>query len=373
MALPDEATAGRLSVGGSVLHALPIALYRSTVFITTGSRMDVVDTVTGDVTATTRPKESPLDTDDEWSTSTPSAAPLVVTTQGSSSVLAAFVVQREGTGTQASRTMAEVTSTDPATGKVTWRLLLRLPDWASQSELTASMVGAEDGTAVVSLTTRNGSHAAAYGIDMGTQQPVWSLDNFRAGAVARKIVVGARLEDEVGVDQRPAGFSLASGERAWQGTHGTNVAAAPAEPTLIRMRGKDYDSGEDYDNLVDPRSGRTQQPLPEDLLGSACAYDDQSMLICSGTGAASLVTYGLDAATGKVKWQLPDEGADRIAPDVTAAWHGRVYGRANDKAVALDARTGKDLPSPGAAPMAVNESTGLVLDDSALLAYPTSG
>jgi hypothetical protein len=31
------------------------------------------------------------------------------------------------------------------------------------------------------------------------------------------------------------------------------------------------------------------------------------------------------------------------------------------------------LPDPGAAPMYVNDSTGLVLGDDGLLAYPTSG
>ncbi|MFD0068647.1 hypothetical protein ACFRAI_39665 [Streptomyces sp. NPDC056637] len=35
----------------------------------------------------------------------------------------------------------------------------------------------------------------------------------------------------------------------------------------------------------------------------------------------------MNASTGKVAWQLPDPGADRIAPDVTAVWHGRVYGK----------------------------------------------
>ncbi|MFH8738876.1 hypothetical protein [Streptomyces sp. NPDC017964] len=81
----------------------------------------------------------------------------------------------------------------------------------------------------------------------------------------------------------------------------------------------------------------------------------------------------MNASTGKVAWQLPGAGADRIAPDVTAAWHGRVYGKTAAGPIALDVRSGKDLPSPGAAPMYVNESTGLVLSDDSLVAYPTSG
>ncbi|MFF9768169.1 hypothetical protein ACF1GT_16390 [Streptomyces sp. NPDC014636] len=97
------------------------------------------------------------------------------------------------------------------------------------------------------------------------------------------------------------------------------------------------------------------------------------MLICYGMGAASYVVYGLAPSTGKVAWQLPDKQADRIAPKMTTAWHGRVYGTTDNGAVALDARTGKDLPSPRVAPLLVDESAGIVLGDSSLLAYPTSG
>nr|WP_237281897.1 hypothetical protein [Streptomyces griseochromogenes] len=42
-------------------------------------------------------------------------------------------------------------------------------------------------------------------------------------------------------------------------------------------------------------------------------------------------------------WQLPVKQADRIAPKITTAWHGRVYGGTDHGAIALDARNGKDL------------------------------
>ncbi|MFI9243988.1 hypothetical protein ACIGXF_15650 [Streptomyces sp. NPDC053086] len=67
-------------------------------------------------------------------------------------------------------------------------------------------------------------------------------------------------------------------------------------------------------------------------------------------------------------WQLPDKQADRIAPKITTAWHGRVYGTTDNGAV-LDARTGMDLPSPRVVPLLVDESAGIVLGDSSLLAY----
>ncbi|ARP72327.1 hypothetical protein LK07_24045 [Streptomyces pluripotens] len=74
---------------------------------------------------------------------------------------------------------------------------------------------------------------------------------------------------------------------------------------------------------------------------------------------------------------MPDQRSHARSKDFAtalAAWHGRVYGRTDHGPVALDARTGKDLPNPGVAPFLVNESTGLVLDKggSNLIAYPTS-
>ncbi|ARP72341.1 hypothetical protein LK07_24155 [Streptomyces pluripotens] len=152
------------------------------------------------------------------------------------------------------------------------------------------------------------------------------------------------------------------------------MSIVPAGPRLVRVSGKDYDRGHSYDRLVDAGSGRTVRTMPADLAGSECDYDDRSALVCSGMGAESQVAYGLDASTGKDLWRLPDQQADRIAPKVTAAWHGRVYGTTDHGSVALDARTGKDLPNPGIAPILVNESAGLALDQdgSNLIAYPTS-
>ncbi|MGW1917061.1 hypothetical protein ACWCQS_41945 [Streptomyces sp. NPDC002076] len=102
--------------------------------------------------------------------------------------------------------------------------------------------------------------------------------------------------------------------------------------------------------------------MPADLASSKCVYDDRNALVCFGTGPEGLLAYGLDASNGKDLWQLPDQQADRIAPQVTAVWHGRVYGTTDHGTVTLDARTGKDLPNPGVAPYLVNESAGLALD-----------
>ncbi|MEU8433821.1 hypothetical protein AB0F18_13010 [Streptomyces sp. NPDC029216] len=84
-----------------------------------------------------------------------------------------------------------------------------------------------------------------------------------------------------------------------------------------------------------------------------------------------------DGTSGVPLWQLPDPAADRIAPEVTALWHGRVYGKTRSGTVALDARTGADLPTrPGTAPDLVNGYTAIALATTTttveLMAYQTA-
>ncbi|MFF7357831.1 PQQ-binding-like beta-propeller repeat protein [Streptomyces filipinensis] len=372
--MPETSVAGRLSVGGTLKSPLPVALYKGTAFVASTDRLQAVDTATGQITATVTPRAKAV-RPGEWDDTPLAAAPVLATTRGTQTVITPFVVRQTGTGTQADHTAVEVTGTDAATGKVVWRLTFRPPQWDDvYSGLRASVTGADKGVAVVRVSSASGDHAIAYGIDLDSARQAWTIDRFQATAVAGGAVVGTALDDTVGVDQRPAGYDLTTGKRRWQGGHSTDVSAAPAGPTVVRVSGQDYDSGDAYDRLVDPASGRTVRTVPTNLAGTTCTYDDRSTLVCSGEGAQSQVAYGLDASTGKVLWQLPDQQADRIAPTVTAAWHGRVYGTTDHGPIALDARTGKDLPNPGVAPFLVNESAGLALDKggSNLIAYPTS-
>ncbi|MCS0604168.1 PQQ-like beta-propeller repeat protein [Streptomyces sp. LP11] len=373
--MPETAVAGRLSVAGTLKSDLPVALYRGTAFVASTDRLQAVDTATGQITATVRPQGKPVGSGSEWDTVLASA-PVLATAQGTEMVITPFVVRQTGTGTRADHTVVEITAVNATTGRLIWRLTLRPPHWDDvYSDLRTSVVGAEGGVAVVRVSTQSGDHAMAYGIDLGTSRRTWAVGQFQAGAVAGGSVVGTALDDNVGIDQRPAGFDLTSGRLRWRGEHSTDVGTAPAGPRLVRVAGRDYDSGDAYDRLVDPGSGRTVRTMPADLAGAGCTYDERSTLVCSGKGTRSQTACGLDTSTGKVLWQLPDRRADRIAPVITTAWHGRVYGTTDHGPVALDARTGKDLPNPGAAPFLVNESAGLALDKggSNLIVYPTSG
>lgn len=344
-----------------------MALYKTTALVASARQMKAVDTATGQVTATVKPQGTPVDPG-EFNTD-PAAPPLLVTSQGTATVLTSFVVERAGTGTQASHTVVEVNGTNADTGKVLWRLTLRPPQWDGfSSDLRTAVVGADDDSAVIRVSTEDGYHAAAYGIDLNRPRQVWSTDKVRVDAVVDGAAVGAVYSDDLGTVQRPAGFDAASGERLWLGERSNDVETSVACPKLIRVRGVAYDSEEKYDRLVDSRSSRVRQTVPADIDDAACTYDGQHTLVCHGANGAS----GLDATSGEVLWRLPDEQADRIAPKVTAVWHGRVYGTANKSPVALYARTGKDLPNPGIAPLLVNESVGIAFGDSGLAVHTAS-
>ncbi|MGA5040007.1 PQQ-binding-like beta-propeller repeat protein [Streptomyces capoamus] len=328
-----------------------------------------MDTVSGKVTAMISPHSTPA-SDSEWASPGQASAPLLATSAGARVVIAPFVVKLSGTGTQASHVAVEVIATDADTGRVLWRVTLRPPEWDSAGDLQATAVGADHGVAVIRVSTIDDDSSAAYGVDLDRPRQLWSVDEFEADAVTSQTVAGALLEDD---EQRPAGFDLATGKRLWQGSVGTGVGVSTVGPRL-HVRGENPDNADPYHRLVDARTGRTLHTLPADLGDSDtdCTYDGLGVMVCAYGMGGSRVAYGLDATDGKVLWHLPDKQADRIAPKVTTAWHGRVYGETTNGAIALDARTGKDLPSPGAAPLLVNESTGIGLGDSGLTAYPTS-
>lgn len=89
----------------------------------------------------------------------------------------------------------------------------------------------------------------------------------------------------------------------------------------------------------------------EDQFPFSCLWDQATAVVCitgNTQGAAELV--GFDDTTGKKAWGYTSESKSRVVPDVTAAFHGVVYGETEAQPVLLDAKTGQDLPSAAASP-----------------------
>jgi outer membrane protein assembly factor BamB len=92
----------------------------------------------------------------------------------------------------------------------------------------------------------------------------------------------------------------------------------------------------------------------------SCAHDSDTLIVC---WAFTEHIAAVDAANGKVLWQLPDTSADRIMPRISAVRRGMIYATAGGNGpVILDGRTGKDkVTSVAIAPTLVIPGYGLVL------------
>ncbi len=378
--MPWEAYSGLLSIGGTWLSeaALPVALREETAYVATTDRLLVFDTTNQVTTATIRPeagepitKLAPNERNE--------AAPPVVTEGTTPLVLAPFLVRQMQTGTQAPRTVTELVAADAKTGKVAWRLPLPVPEWtkskSSPESLTVSVAGSSGNVAVLVLGHKGSvitNASTTYAIDLSDRRVLWSQDNFRAATVADGVVVGEKKKDASDDYGTPTGYDLTAGTERWRGEELLNVGLHPAGPNLAYLYARHRD---DYRKVIlrflDVRTGEVRQDKV--VTASKCRHDGASAVVCFGREQV----VGVDATTGATLWRLPDEAASRIAPQVTAVWHGRVYAKtANGGTVTLDSRTGADQPTPpGVAPDLVSGFTGIGISPSGddMMAFPTSG
>ncbi|KPI12392.1 hypothetical protein OV450_3010 [Actinobacteria bacterium OV450] len=355
-----------------------MALHKETAYVALPDRVLAVDTASGAVTTAATSEAEPLvkltpnlENNLPAPFVTEAVSPLVLTT---------FFVHQPGAGTQAPRVFMEFTAIPTAKGAAPWRLPLELPQWAkeSQSPVTATVVGASGKVAVLTLSTTrsmSSSGATTYAVDLDSHRVLWTKDLFRAASVTGGIVTGEERDKNDSDYSAAAGYDLATATEKWRAEDRTNLDVMPAGPHLILATAVDKsDFRIHYRQLLDPATGQVKRDLPDDLPGSDCAHDGTSTLVCAGHGPEFYI-WAVDDTSAALRWQLPDKNAGRIAPQVTAVWHGLIYAKANDGPLTLDARTGADLPTrPGIAPYLVNEYTGLALsDDRALTAYPTNG
>ncbi|MER6256296.1 hypothetical protein ABT224_33595 [Streptomyces sp. NPDC001584] len=365
VALPSAATKGRLNLAGQIRGGgttLPLALAGSRAFIASPDRLQAFNLATGQAEGEIAPQGVALRPDSDGDV----LPPLVV----GEVVLTPFLLTEPASGTRAADATLELLAS-PAAGRpeVSWRTLVKLPDWVPQASggVTVSAVGAGDGTAVVTVTGRSGSGSAiSYGIDMATHALRWTQQDVAvrevgAGAAAGLLHVGDLNSIPVSVD-------LATGAERWRGEKVFQASMDGAGPGAVRIRGHRPD-GKSIDQLVAADSGRVRSDMPPGLSGTGCTHDEAKTLLCFGSFAVAAV----DPADGRLLWQLKDEGGRR-APQVTTVWHGRVYGTGPAGPVTLDALTGADMPTkPEAAPILVNAYVGLVLDDGKLSGVPTGG
>ncbi|MBP0451236.1 PQQ-binding-like beta-propeller repeat protein [Kitasatospora sp. RG8] len=290
--------------------------------------------------------------------------PAVGTSGGKRFAVAAFPLTVTGQGTVSNHYSVEVDILNLDTGRAAGRVTI---DDGTIAPGVPVLVGVARGRAVVAVPSLSGP-PTSYAIDLATGTVAWKLANFEARLIQDGTVLGVSSTTgewdtryyEMPLEARAV--SAADSTELWRaltGKSGRSLSVFAADKILTQ-------TGEGP-TLLSTSTG-TVLPLPA-LPGKRtsideCWFDGRATTVCQAMSEDGGWLIGIDATENTVLWQInrsPAVGA-RVAPSVTGAWHGAVYGRTQrGKDVVLDARTGQDRElAPGAAPDQINEYAALV-------------
>ncbi|HEX3733487.1 MAG TPA: PQQ-binding-like beta-propeller repeat protein [Mycobacteriales bacterium] len=291
-------------------------------------------------------------------------------------VIVAVPVTEPGAGTTPSHQAISVLAANSDTGRPKWATKVAVSDAVSGGDGNGAITSVVAATDKAVIVTYRNDKATTAAINPSDQRILWQRDQYEAGTVTGDLVVGidANVAENSSMVQATA-LDLVKGDQRWVGAaRSSQVTIVPANSALVVVDRADYGSGDADLLFLDPKTGQQKASYFKDRAfggGSTlgpCQYDQRSVVVCSPFEGVT----AYDATSGKQLWQLPDKAANRVAPGVTAVWHGAVYGSTSNGPVILDALTGKDRSaSPGAAPHWVSEYGGIGLDpQGAPIAYP---
>jgi hypothetical protein len=392
----STAANGNTSIGGDQEGAAPVALSGYTAFITTGTAVQVLDTVTGSIVGSVAPKNQVPNPAGQGGglVGSAAAAPLVIEVGGGQVALAGYVVQLPGHGTTPAPLAVEVDAVT-ASAKLAWNIVAPLPGQPGQAPSLSGgadvdLVGAS-GTTVVGAVGDSEDGYSTVAVDVATRKALWQSQSFLAAAVVGGTVIGTTdtaapsgsLGSHATADTlNLAGLSAAQGKAEWQQSESISAAnVQQAGPDQVMVEAADSSSGNDVISVLNAASGKgktiaNQPGETADSLPWTCAYAGQSVVVCdNGGGTQASADFAVDGTTGNTLWQLPDASANRTALTITSVYDGEVYGKTQASAVVLNAQTGKDVnDSPGVAPVVVDPDVGVGISstDSQLEAYPAT-
>lgn len=265
---------------------------------------------------------------------------IVTDADGQRLVVGAYFRAVAGTGTQQDANFTHVVAVDTA-GEVQWEVDVQ------PASTTLRIVGGfrDDRGAAVVLDAID-----TVVLDAGSGRVRWTGPGVVPAGVDGDTVVGLRAGESETDPWTTVGLRGSDGGQGWAGPvleGGTAVIFDPPELTLAGP-GRAVVSGQN-DNfeketiVVDTATGKVVTSIPGFL---HCRFDGRDTAVCSdfaGLNDLPSVVIGVDVASGQQLWTLPDETTQRTALNVTAVFHGAVYGNATRTAVILDARSGADL------------------------------
>jgi PQQ-like domain len=353
-----------------------LTLRDRTGYIVAPTGMTAVDVLTGKQQWTTPIEGIPGDPNNQSGpfVNTTGPRPPVVTDK---LAVAAVPVKMPEQGTTPGYIALTVLAADVTTGKKAWQVDTKVSEseYADAGNAVTKVVAVTD-EAVIATYDRQDEEHVTVALDPATGKTLWTRPEYSGGSVHGDILVGvdSNVSENSSMVQATA-VDIATGQQKWVAAQqSSGLTIVPADPALVVAERTDYGNGDAFLLFLDPATGAEKTKLegPSDFGSSDygdCDYDQQSVLICTSSG----VLTGYDAATAQKLWSLPDKTANRVAPDITVAWHGALYGvTPGGQPIALDAKTGKDLSTEvGVKPYWVSKYAGIgVSDDGAPMAYP---
>ncbi|PVZ04270.1 hypothetical protein [Actinomycetospora cinnamomea] len=332
---------------------LPAALVGTAVWATDGGRVLRVDSTGAEIPGPAAPPGRHA------------AGRPVATGDGAVLVGAASVVP--GSGTTPPGLSVELLAFDAATGALRWSAPTVLP-WADRPPAVALRVaGVVAGVAV--LTAGTDTRRTALGVDLTSHAVLWTADGVAVDAVLADGPAGGTA---LGVATTPGqsrayasstvvGLDVVTGLRRFDGEVLRGPEITPAGPGLAVVSGRTAATTLTAPSaslrFVDARGATVRTvDVGRSYTPPRCVWDEAATTVCGGDARV----FAVDATTAAPLWELPDPAANRVAPQLTTAWHGAVYGTTVNGPVVLDARTGADRDTrPGAAPVLVNAHLGV--------------
>jgi hypothetical protein len=356
VALPESAAYSKINLGGQRVSPLPILLDGTRAYVAAVDRMELVDLDSGTITATIGPTHKPAlsAADSPFVGANPAVPPVLADLDGQRRAVVAFATTAPGQGTTPSRPVLEVVTVDTSTGAAAERVELdpgKVETYTDRDH--PKVLGAHAGTVIVQV----GADTVA--VDLRSRRETWRRANFTAGAVAGDTVVGADAKtmfDDYTKTVTVRGLAADSGKQRWQAGPYRSAAVTAGSPKVVTVTGTGPDA-KHFFRLLDAVGGKvldTSVATGDSGYQIECMYDGATVTVCQ-TDQPDRWAGAFDD-NGTWLWELPDKNSNRVAPTVTAAWHGAVYGSTANGPLVLDARTGADRETrPGVTAWLVNE------------------
>lgn len=295
-------------------------------------------------------------------------APMAVQLDGKDVVAMAYIQFDEGNGTQKAKGQVLFQWLDATDGKKVAEVT---------TDLTPALGPGEGGDNVVSQVYDAATGQVAIGVSPGSEAAGKKAGSFTVYAdpktqkstvipfvqpagVLNGIIAGAKAGNGEGVADGTIVVADAVSGRITKQTplkqdylfpagNGTKRACLTGH-SYVKAKPGTFDGT--YNNVlysVDIATGSVVQlkgQYVKDSMNYTCLGDQANAVVCTGKdNNEKLELLGLDDTTGKKTWGYTSESANRVIPDVTAAFHGIVYAQTDAQAVLMDAATGNDVPT----------------------------